>query len=350
MNTHRNIGRPIYNDRRLKEHPVPSLGHHSQARDSDEERNLDLTDSSISDVSTQNESAELSIEPSVNESIRSNENSLQNAVENVGPEVNDSMRAGGDSSTDRIASDSGDVSAEAMSINSTNNGNEDPLAQVNDSMGANGNHSTDRMSHDASEVAIDMNLNLSNNGDEDADDPLALDVNDSMGAGGDNSADRIASDDGDASEAAMAINSNSSTNGEVDPLVIIKTEVPMHEFHAVNNDEIDEILEEVEEIVCGDGIVMSVGKSGVPMPWAATDDKLIKRQKDSISGDIPFNCIVSRFFLINFKIYSYNTTLNRDYLNFYIERGASLQDRRIIYRSATKSNRLYNRMEQRAIA
>lgn len=253
MNAHRNIGRPIYNDRRLKEHPVPSLGHHSQARDSDEERNLDLTDSSISDVSTQNESAELSIEPSVNESIRSNENSLQNPVENVGPEVNDSM-------------------------------------------GANGNHSTDRMSRDASEVAIDMNLNLSNNGDEDTDDPLALDVNDSMGAGGDNSADRIASDDGDVSEEALAINSNSSNNGEVDPLVIIKTEVPMHEFHAANNDEIDEILEEVEEIVCDDGIVMSVGKSGVPMPWAATDDKLIKRQKDSISGDIPFNCIVSRFF------------------------------------------------------
>lgn len=48
----RNIGRPTYNQRRLKEYPIPSLGQHYE---SDDEHNLDWLDSSNSDESNQNE-------------------------------------------------------------------------------------------------------------------------------------------------------------------------------------------------------------------------------------------------------------------------------------------------------
>lgn len=214
-------------------------------------------DSSNSDISTQNESADLSIEQNTNESNFSNENSV-----GITQELNDSVVvANGDDSTNPTVTNNGDVSEEA----------------------------------------IDINSNLSQNGDEDTDDPLAFEANDSVVANDGHSTDCIVTDHDDAGEQAIDTNSNSNLSNSdeeivADPLVIVKTEVPMQEFHAANSAEIDEILEEAEEIVCDDGVVMLIGKNGVPMPWAATDDKLIKREKDLMSGDIPFNCTVSRIF------------------------------------------------------
>lgn len=122
-------------------------------------------------------------------------------------------------------------------------------------------------------------------------------MNDSEVANENGSTDRFATNNGDASE--ESIDDNLSNNAEVhtiDPLAIIKVEVPLYEVHAANNDEINQILDEAEEIVCDDDVIMSIGKDGIPKPWAATDDKIIKRQNDPMSGDIAFNVTVSRIF------------------------------------------------------
>ncbi|XP_055309118.1 uncharacterized protein LOC129573007 [Sitodiplosis mosellana] len=65
--------------------------------------------------------------------------------------------------------------------------------------------------------------------------------------------------------------------------------VPLFNVHDANNDEIDQLLEEPEEIVYEDDVVIMVGRHGLPKPMAATEDDMIKRENDQMTGNIPFN-------------------------------------------------------------
>lgn len=88
-----------------------------------------------------------------------------------------------------------------------------------------------------------------------------------------------------------ATNENSN---EVDPLGSIKTEFGrLYEIHARNSAEIDEICDEPEVVDLSDGEEMVVSELGIPKPFATTEENMIKRENDSITGNIPFNVKVS---------------------------------------------------------
>lgn len=75
----------------------------------------------------------------------------------------------------------------------------------------------------------------------------------------------------------------------------IKTEersLYLSEIHSENSNDIDDVLDEPEVIVWGEDqdVVITVGRHGIPKPWATTTEKsLIKREEDPMSGEIPFN-------------------------------------------------------------
>lgn len=78
-------------------------------------------------------------------------------------------------------------------------------------------------------------------------------------------------------------------NDRVDPLANIKTEiVPLYE-HARNSAEIEELLDEPEVIDLSDGEEMIVSEIGLPKPFGMTDENMIKRENDKITGNVPFN-------------------------------------------------------------
>lgn len=72
--------------------------------------------------------------------------------------------------------------------------------------------------------------------------------------------------------------------------------------HAVNSSDIDELLDEAEEIICDDDLIMFVGKTGIPKPWSMVSDNLIKRENDSMSGNISFDEKVIRILIHHFLI------------------------------------------------
>lgn len=101
-------------------------------------------------------------------------------------------------------------------------------------------------------------------------------------------------------------NNDGSSSLATDPLFIEtvtpKTEqniplVPLYDIHVTNNDEIDELLDEPEEIFCDEEVIMKIGPSGMPKPWAATVDELIKRENDKMTGNIAFNQTVNLIFI-----------------------------------------------------
>lgn len=97
-----------------------------------------------------------------------------------------------------------------------------------------------------------------------------------------------------------------STNQNSMPMSDVKTDVATCFFgiHAGNSSDIDNVLEEPVEIDCGEDVIMKVGRFGIPKPWSVTSDRLVKRESDVMSGDIPFNQTVN---IINTlaKIYIY---------------------------------------------
>ncbi|XP_055309267.1 uncharacterized protein LOC129573095 [Sitodiplosis mosellana] len=60
-------------------------------------------------------------------------------------------------------------------------------------------------------------------------------------------------------------------------------------MHARNSSEMDELLDEAEVVDLSDDEVMVVSEAGVPRPFATTGENIVKREKDAISGDEPFN-------------------------------------------------------------
>lgn len=68
----------------------------------------------------------------------------------------------------------------------------------------------------------------------------------------------------------------------------IKTDtMPIFDVRGSNCDGIMDILSEPESII-DDEVSMTVGSRGFPMPMKATDGGLIKRDKDVVSGDLPY--------------------------------------------------------------
>lgn len=69
--------------------------------------------------------------------------------------------------------------------------------------------------------------------------------------------------------------------------------VPLFNNRVANTTEIEELLDEAEEIYCNEDIIMTIGQGGVPKPFFATAEDIIKRENDKMSGNIPFNWSVS---------------------------------------------------------
>lgn len=73
----------------------------------------------------------------------------------------------------------------------------------------------------------------------------------------------------------------------------MKIESTLHLIEACSDaGELDAILDEDVEVDCGEDVVMIIGKCGVPQPLLTTDENMVKRENDVISGDLPFNQIV----------------------------------------------------------
>lgn len=84
---------------------------------------------------------------------------------------------------------------------------------------------------------------------------------------------------------------------EVDPLAHDERKpeyVPLYEVSAPNNSEIDEILlDEPQVIKYGDDVEILITETGVPQPFGATLENMVKRENDAISGNVPYNIKVS---------------------------------------------------------
>lgn len=70
-----------------------------------------------------------------------------------------------------------------------------------------------------------------------------------------------------------------------------KSLVPL--FDPVNRAEVDELLDAIEIVTKYEGVTMIITSGGLPKPMQSTADNVIKRENDSISGNISFNVDVS---------------------------------------------------------
>lgn len=60
----------------------------------------------------------------------------------------------------------------------------------------------------------------------------------------------------------------------------------------IPDDILDNLISENATVVIDEDISMTIGFNGVPKPFAANSEEMIKREDDPISGNIPFNLTV----------------------------------------------------------
>lgn len=119
-------------------------------------------------------------------------------------------------------------------------------------------------------------------------------------------------------------NGNTMHMLEVEPEVlidinpVIKQEIdPLQDYSVFPDDALAVLLAENETVEIDDDISMVIGFEGIPAPFVANVDNMIKREDDPISNNIPFNLTVSIFQcvckLLKLKAYFFQKKFGRSY-------------------------------------
>lgn len=71
-------------------------------------------------------------------------------------------------------------------------------------------------------------------------------------------------------------------------------------FNPVNDADVNDLLDDIEIDEYDEDVTMFIASAGLPKPMQSTATNLIKRENDSISGNIAFNVVVSIFLMKQF--------------------------------------------------
>lgn len=264
--THRHVKPPVYNTRRLKEMPLPSLGIHGDHLRQFYARNFDDSfdnveelvefergNNNTNDISTEFDETDcnndsLLVQSDINTNSLEN-NDADDLVENFATAENDT------NSQDQATVNDGD------NLPPQNEFSTNPLAN---------NYSGDSSEADAQNSASALVQGLEEIGIVSLIEPLI---------------DQITNENPD----------------EMDPLenigheIQIKPElVPMYEIHAGNASEVNELLDEPETVYLSDDDgEMIIPETGLPKPFGTTQENIVKRENDPITGNVPFNVEVN---------------------------------------------------------
>lgn len=292
MKTHRNVKPAIYNSRRLKETPKPSLASHD-----------DLLEKFCTSGNVYESNSDWEFDDSIEESRNDNSDANLNVSECATNSHDLSVV------DDRIDTHSNiDVNESTSSVNSLNETETEqiPIEEIiqnSQNVSVNSDDTNDQLASSADPLAS----NGTNNQLASGTDPLALDT-DTIAV---NSTASTSANNANRCDSEPTANQNTNENGNdstIDSVNIANVqvkveEVPLYEIYASNREEVDVLLDEPDEIHyydSDDDLTMIVPENGIPMPLGATDDNIIKRERDSISGNIPFNILVS---ILNLEIY-----------------------------------------------
>lgn len=274
MNHLRNLEPPVYNHRRLNELPIPDLGQQMNESTATKHSTLVSNNSDESFVDENNDTVDQLSDSNVEPNNDANDEQSINEVNDSGLMNNTDPLAISATENDHTPNEIQNDSSESVDhpANHGNNiDNNDP-----DSLNTTDHENEQSFNDDIRIIAVES-LAISTNNEDNEQPPNAsqnLSAVSSIDLGND----------------AQNCNLDSSSGARVD----VKNEfVPLFDLHTANNDAIDELLDEPEEFVYGDDLTMLVGPSGLPMPWASTEQRMIKRENDPMSGDIPFNEEVS---------------------------------------------------------
>lgn len=285
VHSHRNMKPPIYNERRVKEIPIPSLGIHDNLLGRLYESGYFDFDYSFS-----------------------------------GEEINDSFEAESHSQL-RYSDTDADGSFESFD-HSLNQSLNQPL---NESEGTMTNHNSSEMSdayvenpqiEEVDHNEFDRNENTTVGNDVLDTNPLEnIDLNAADSVGTDEQIGNNVDNGNDTEPLIDQSTDESDNNNAVDPLANIELRsqvkaesVPLYENYTRNSAEMDTLLDEPEEIFCDEDMTITIPKGGIPKPLASTGDDMIKCENDKISGSIPFNANVSildcgKYILTNILIF-----------------------------------------------
>lgn len=304
INSHRRKMPPIYNYRRIKEMPLPSLGlygthldqfhasnyfNDSTSEGTANESFVEHDDNNIeNDTSTLNELHITTVNESVlaNSMVNNDSNVSTEPIETVSiPEnsliVFDASVDGNDSSKrsvntiDPLANNISNVTNEKDEsvLNGENPSNEFGRVTDTDDLLAGSLNTVDPLANTVSNIEDEQEASLSNASTQEALLPSDEPLTDETTNGNVNEVDPL-------------------ENGELENR--IKTEcVPLYEMHARNSLEMDELLDEPEVVYLDDDLEMVVSETGLPKPFSTTGEYVVKRENDAISGEFPFNIEVS---------------------------------------------------------
>lgn len=290
MKTHRNVKPATYNSRRLKETPKPSLASHG-----------DLLEKFCTSGNVYESNSDWEFDDSIEESSNDNNDANLNVSECATNSHDLSVV------DDRIDIHSNiDVNESTSSVNSLNETETEPveeIIQTSQNVSVNSDDANDQLASGTDPLAS----NGTNNQLTSDADPLALDT-DTIAV---NSTASTAANNANLCDSEPTANQNMNETGNdstIDSVNIanvqVKVEqVPLYEIYASNREEVYVLLDEPDETRYYDSdedLTMIVPENGIPMPLGATEDNIIKRERDSISGNIPFNVMVS---IWNLEIY-----------------------------------------------
>lgn len=273
VRTHRNVPPPLYNSRRLKELPIPLAGmgfsrfHPANyfAEDSDE--------------SSENDNAVETLKSGRAVERFDNDDTATDAMNETGNSIDDiNLSTIGSGSNDENQPNNGLIHTDPDDINNTtdiasniiSNDEFEPAAEFVDLAPLTNNVEQIESAENASSLGEDFV-----NGEHEHEHIENVHGNDS-----ETLIDQVENQDDEAIDPLA----------NIEILTVRKIEVvPLYE---INNADIDFLLDEPEELDSDDGIEI-IGDGPVPQPFNATEDELIKRENDGISGSIPFNINVS---------------------------------------------------------
>lgn len=100
-------------------------------------------------------------------------------------------------------------------------------------------------------------------------------------------------------ETTVDFNIDENSN-DGDPLLIVASDVEVKygsielvSVHAGNSGAIDGLLDEPEIVNYDEDVVILIGQHGLPKPKQYTNDNLLKREGDEVTGTMPYNITVS---------------------------------------------------------
>lgn len=330
----RNMEPPVYNQRRLHELPIPEtmVAHNDSSDESfhsftendqlsnsheeiDNDANIELEINEVNDEGIMNHTDPLA-------TMAPEHNQTSNEMQNISTEsVANPTSASNSGLTNTILPENQQtsdhiriVSVESLAGSTNTGGNVDnggfdfPNATIPENP-----QTTDDIQVPPVE-SLDGSTNTSDNGDfgsPNANVPENESSNGILIAAVENLASSSSNANGMNKDENGMTNRNVATTGTNDPqnnaenvgldsltadgnLVVKREYAPLFNVHAANNAEIDDLLNESSEDE--DALIMIVGPDGIPPPLEATEKKMIKRQNDKMSGNIPFNETVSFLF------------------------------------------------------